>query len=149
MRHKRQRQSRATGSREAAGAPRDWRKVKVGTYGEIHFEERLQKLNAHCSKHKCDKCKADRLTSAHEHPSRRGQGRPIGFLIAWLLEGEDCDTKADHGRECKQELSGINGWEARIFAREWAKTLPGMQAIFALERPKGDDEDSEPETVPF
>lgn len=70
--------------------------------------------------------------------------------MAWLLEAEaeGCITKADHGRECKASLSGPDGFEARAYARELAKTLSGMEAVFEVERPKRDDEESEPEKVP-
>ena len=68
--------------------------------------------------------------------------------MAWLLESEECTTKSDHGRERKASLSGIDGFEARAYAREWAKTIPGMDAVFEVERTKRDDEDSEHETVP-
>ena len=146
---KRQRRSTASASSQVAEAPGDWRKVKIGTYGWIHYEERQQKLNAHCAKHRCEKCRADRLSCGSEHPNRRGQGRPIGFLVAWLLEGDELHSKADHGRDCKEQLSGIGGWEARVYARDWAKTLPGMDAVFAVERAKYDDEESEPETIPI
>ena len=69
--------------------------------------------------------------------------------MAWLLESDDCDTKADHGRECKLSLSGPDGYEARFFAREFVKTLSAMDAVFAVERAKREDEESEPETIPI
>ena len=134
----------ATG--EVAG---DWKRFAIEHYGEIIFEERHGKLNAACAKHRCEKCKADRLSYGSIKPGRSGQGRPIGLLVAWLLEGDSCLTKKDHGKDCKAWLSSIDGFEARVFACAFAKTIPAMAKVFECERPKRDDEDSEPETVPF
>ena len=141
---------RGASAKAAPGeAPGDWKRVAIEDYGWIMFEESSGKLNAHCAKHKSEKCKADRLSYGSTNPQRSGQGRPIGFLVAWLLESEDCLTKKDHGAVCKRWLSGIDGLEARIYARAYAKTIPAMARVFECERPQRDDEEEEPETVPF
>ena len=68
-----------------------------------------------------------------------GQGRPLGFLLAWLrAAGNDTKTKACHDkvhvtREMRQE------------ARAWLRLCPWYQDLHSLESAKGDDSDSEPE----
>ncbi len=69
-------------------------------------------LDAHCTRHG-SRCTCNRTISGN-----RGKGRPLGFLVAWLLAG--CDkavaTKDDHVR-----LKKPMGADLRFFTWEFRK----------------------------
>ena len=64
-------------------------------------------------------------------PARQQGGRPCGFLAAWLANGENTTSKANHwGIDC--QLCPV---EARTAARERLKHLPMGTDLLAKERP--------------
>lgn len=73
-----------------------------------------------------------------------GQGRPLGFLLAWLAKSATVATKDEHwSLACRPTFA------ERKAARDAFKLLPDDDAkgLLAGERPKGLGEDSEPEVV--
>ena len=142
---------------EAFGAGGIWRRLRVpGVDGCIVWSETGNTINAHCERDchvrrpdpvlgtpaQC--CHTDRSRMASDR--RRGQGRPVGLLIAWLQCQDKYVDKASH-QAMKIFLAGKGGLERRRAARAWLKAQPGFEHVFALERPKRDGEDSEPEVV--
>ena len=89
-------------------------------------------------------CKAEHGTCIKTrtvNPGRRkGKGRPLGFLAAWLRGAKQAgiETKTDHMRF---EPSLAQRREARMALAE----KPSAARYFAFERPKGAGEASEPE----
>ena len=78
---------------------------------------------------------------------RRGQGRPLGFLTAWLFRIESCPGKTDHD-DCKTALSAADAYVERRLARDWLKLQEWAEPLFQEERDVADSEDdSEPEQM--
>ena len=77
--------------------------------------------------------------------SRKGQGRPLGYLCAWLRKGPSLGSKAKHW-EAGEEPTRAE----RIAARNKLKGLVSADAagLLAAEWPRTADSDSEPEVVP-
>ena len=107
-----------------------------------------KKFTAHCD---CtdhapkNRCRLERLTTSSKVPGREGQGRPLGFLMAWiLLQNVPGDLHSHiHFTTPTRAQSEV--------ARRLLHTVPGSEAIFRRERKKrsiangdGYDEDSEP-----
>ena len=85
-------------------------------------------------------CKRERTLMGRKTMSgKKAQGRPIGYLCAWLRggRGPGINTKALH--------QGIAvSREARIDARDAFKALDGAEEWLDRERPKDADEPEEP-----
>lgn len=90
------------------------------------------------------RCRATR--SAHEG-RKAAQGRPLGFLAAWVLEGLDpqYQTAQEHQRKCKP--SHRRRRDAR-FALDKIGQVALLREFQAKERPRRDGEGLEPENVP-
>lgn len=73
---------------------------------------------------------------------RKGQGRPLGYLGAWLQAAArgDMATKADH-------MKFMPSLAERRMARAAIARLPEAQRFFDFERSRGEDEASEPEEI--
>ena len=99
-------------------------------------------LHGRCVRTKTLKGPADRL-KAKALAAKKGQGRPVGYLAAWLAKSAGCESKASH-------------WDVAITkperraARDAVKADDSVDATFILgaEFGKGADEDSEPDNVP-
>lgn len=156
--HKARQASAADVQRAARG---QWRRQDIidsdGTLlGELVWDPEKQQINAHCcqAEHQTASsssstrgtCHMDRTTAAN--PSRPGQGRPLGLLIAWLRAGATCATKEEHQR-AKVRLGSRAGHAERVAARQWLKEQGAFRELFLHERQKGDEEvASEPEHLP-
>jgi len=80
------------------------------------------------------------LTRTSNPGRRKGQGRPLGLLSAWL---QDPDSHAG---------TSIVGWarpsfDERVTARAELEAVPGSEALFEQERPPKDGEGDEPPHV--
>ena len=84
---------------------------------------------------------------------REGQGRPVGYLIAWLLwasrnPGADRDAHDRAKKWMGGYLSRYLRREARNLAKEWAKTMPLLAAVLRdAERKQRDGEAEEPDEI--
>lgn len=111
----------------------------VGTFGELHYYHLSEQMVAFCSLR----------TSSHEgcrkqmttNPQRRGSGRPIGMLVAWLQKAHLHDSKYSHIH------SAVPTYQDRLDARKYFESLPGSEHFSTFERPKKIHEDSEPRNV--
>ena len=92
-----------------------------------------------CANHwpKCVKTKT--LNSSDRRPH---QGRPVGFLAAWIRDGQSCDTASSHNRACIPSLA------SRRAARQIVTAELNFQDFASKERAVRDGEGSEPEDVP-
>ena len=83
-------------------------------------------------------------------PMRVAQGRPLGFLVAWLRLGRTAADKAAHGKHKKEcttpgsvLFSGADA--ARTSARTWVQAQPSFAALTCKERAQWTGEGAEPE----
>ena len=88
----------------------------------------------------CPECRKTRACTRNDRfPA---QGRPPGFLAAWLVQGPAHESRVDH-RD--------HGWPSRpdrIAARNRLKALPGAAELFSRVAERRDGEASEPEGNP-
>lgn len=112
--------------------------------GNIRFLPTLNVLVAVCDHPGHGDCRRQKTLMPSEAKTNRGkgQGRPIGFLCAWLREQCDHDERTDHIR--------FNpSYQQRLEARQWLMTNAAGAADFSEthERPLRDGEDSEPKVI--
>ena len=70
-----------------------------------------------------------------------GQGRPLGYLAAWLKAGPSfVGSKADH-------MKYIPSFDERRAARRGVAHIPGVRTLFEAERVPEGDEGSEPDVL--
>ena len=131
-----------------SGAP--WSRFEVPGLGYLVLDEgqgrRRRSLNAHCQ-HGHGLCRLNRSLLPGRNPA---QGRPVGLLLAWLRA--PCDSHRFLDREQHLALSRCANdpavsFEARTAAREWAATVPELQAAMALERAPREGEGVEPQRL--
>lgn len=108
--------------------------------GEIIFYPQSNRFAAHCEHEQHGVCRRMKTASAGIPGS--AQGRPLGYLMAWLADNA-YDTHDDH-LACTHFI----GLPERIQGRELLKTVPGCEALFAKERPLWPDEEEEPSECP-
>ena len=70
----------------------------------------------------------------------KGKGRPLGYLMAWLLAADEADDEWEH-----KNLFKTFDRASREHARRVLEGLPGAEGIFGQERDRADNEESEPE----
>ena len=135
-----------------------WRQVAFEDYGFFAFDANSGRLNAHCicPRHvgRHARCHTDKVTTASTRKGAEGQGRPLGFLAAWLMDSSLHSSKEDH-QASKRSLGSEDSYEKRLEARMYLRILagrdPDVQALFAQERPATAGEDAmggEPLSVP-
>lgn len=109
--------------------------IAVGR-GKIKYYEN-KGFVAVCKDHeKCVRCR----TANPDAKQRRAQGRPLGYLLAFLLWERDPDTpdtKAGH-------FSYKPSYEDRVRAREMFCDNPVFAPLFRLERERRPGEPAEP-----
>ena len=108
-------------------------------FGEIRYYPVSRRFCAHCENPDHGLCRIMKRSYAGAHSA---QGRPLGFLMAWL---QDCGQK-DH----KDHLMlTINiSWARRQQGRAALREVPGSEALFAQERARRDGEPEEPLECP-
>lgn len=94
--------------------------------GELRYYILTDTMTAVCSCHPGGECRRSATTA----PQRRGSGRPIGHLIAWLQQGHEYDSRNRHVHECRPSLSD------RQAARRFFQGLPGSDEFSAFEKEK-------------
>ena len=104
--------------------------------GCLNFNARTNTLTAHCGNEEHGDCRKQRTLKPGNKP---GQGRPIGYLVSWLLQGSDFHAAWDHVHG-----SVVASRRQRIDARALFMEQPGSEACAKHERPKTADEPDEP-----
>ena len=106
----------------------------------IKHKPQSNDLFVNCSLHEnCTKTKTLKISQRH---GRRSQGRPLGFLAAWALQGHTCPSKQAHAEVVPPFLDRKN---ARARLRQEANS----SFFFDKERDRRSDEpDSEPDYCP-
>ena len=106
--------------------------------GELVWNPACTQLDAHCDRHGCH---MDRTLL----PGRKkGQGRPIGALVLWLLQGHRHNNKHSHN-DAKKTVGSVYTLAERRRARALLRSHAGSEAVFALERAPHPGENSEPD----
>jgi hypothetical protein len=139
---------------EHAFLPGEWVKMVIPLFGTIVHEKVHKKLNAHCihPPHLVDagrkqKCHLDCLLYANPRKGMEGQGRPVGFLVAWLEDAAISGDVKDEHQTYKKSLRSVAGKDRRVRARLFAKEHATLRYLLLLERDKRDGEDSEPDEL--
>lgn len=99
--------------------------------GSLRFYHLSSSMVAFCPEGRC-RHDGDCRRSATCNPLRRGSGRPIGMLVAWLTQTNDYPDKRSHVNLCRPSLAerqaarryflGLPG--AEEFAKEYEKSSP-------------------------
>lgn len=88
-------------------------------------------------------CRLDRTVKPSD--GRPQQGRPVGFLVAWLWRSSAHPDRASHFAD---RLGGRISLAERQAARAWAESAPTMAFPLSVERPRRAGEEAEPERCP-
>lgn len=109
--------------------------------GEIRFYSRTGRFVGHCENVAHGRqCRREKLSSSGRN---RPQGRPLGYLMAWLAQGDAHASQRDH----MQGGAKISLAE-RQAGREALRGINGSQFLFDAERPRRQGEGEEPDECP-
>ena len=109
--------------------------IEIPGVGEIHMYPNSNNMVAFCRRHTSDCRKSKTLKPSSTNPS---QGRPIGYLTAWLLDGRNHDSSVSH----KSLFTPSH--QERLEGRRVFQSAPGSDAFARFERPQADGEPIEP-----
>lgn len=108
--------------------------------GEIRFYPATRRFVAHCEEGRHGQCRREKLAHGGAYAP---QGRPLGYLIAWLLDN-DYTSHAEH-----LACTAVISLEDRQAGREALKAAIGADSpLFAHERCRREGEPEEPEQCP-
>lgn len=119
---------------------------EVEGHGVLRWYNHKRQIVAQCKRLGHDRCFLTRTVERTECPLRGAQGRPIGFLIAWLLAGEDM-TRWAHVHGVKPTFE--DRANARSAAAALVGDVPGLQELFDKERAPKASEGEGPEPIGF
>ena len=90
-----------------------------------------ESLAVHCSAH--PQC---RLNRSVRRGKRDCQGRPVGFLIAWMRAAERFPDQKSHLAFSRRAARGDEAlsFERRQQDREWARQQPTLAGVFEFEK---------------
>ena len=125
-------------SRAAASRVRSGTEVRFSLegLGEIHYYPTSQQFTAFCTIPEHLDCRKSRTAKASDR--NKSQGRPLGFLVAWLKQGTSYPNKKEHVHYCSPNYSN------RCEGRQHFNTLPGANSFAKYERIQREGEDPEP-----
>lgn len=108
--------------------------------GEIRYYPATRRFVAHCENPLHGVCRREKLAFAGARPA---QGRPLGYLQAWLLD-------ADYGSHDEHlACTALLDLPTREAGRQALKEAIGEAAdLFAMERPRKEGEPEEPAECP-
>ena len=120
--------------------------VAAGQFGSLRWLPHGKQLVAVCGYDKHIDCRRVRTTQAAPRPTtaaRKGQGRPVGHLVAWLRRQTSFETQQGH----RHYFSATR--QQRRDARQVFYNMPGGREFAdAYERPRREDEESdEPDDI--
>lgn len=108
--------------------------------GEIRFYPATRRFVAHCEEAKHGQCRREKLPHGGAYAP---QGRPLGYLVAWLLDN-DYPSHAEH-----LASTAVIPLEARQAGRDALKAAIGADSpLFAHERCRREGEPEEPVQCP-
>ena len=99
---------------------------EVPGLGSLRYYYLTGSMTASC-KHHDDDC---RKSATCDPVSKKGSGRPIGHLVAWLQRCEEFESRREHVHTCRPTL------EQRQSARSWFESLPGSSEFTQWEKKK-------------
>lgn len=108
--------------------------------GELRYYPASQRFAAHCENPLHGVCRREKVATGGLRPA---QGRPLGYLVAWL-ERADYQTHRDH-LVCTKFISLAERQAARLKLEE---AIGANSELFAMERPRRSGEPAEPEMCP-
>ena len=115
--------------------------IHIGDH-ELHYNVTGEYFRAHCGLHVG--CRRQRTLKASQFAfHNRGQGRPLGLLLAWLNDASQYADREAHTKAHARTFSH----DKRSHERNSFKDLPDSKIFLDLERPKNEDEKSEPEDI--
>ena len=88
----------AGGTRDTSGA--GVMKIDIPGHGELVYYLELDAFQARCNVPGHGDCRRQRTAKAGNRP---GQGRCIGLLISWLMQGDQYPNQRDHNRLCPSQ----------------------------------------------
>ena len=112
------------------------RVFQVADLGSLRFDTHLRIMSAHC---KCDRHGTCRMNRTVRPGRRPEQGRPLGYLLAWMLAPHSRPVEFPD-RASHAELAVCEGiykdnpsvsYAERCRLRAWAKSLPSLAPLFA------------------
>ena len=103
--------------------------------GEIKVKPTSNDMFVRCYKHR--QCFKTKTLNASER--KLSQGRPAGFLAAWVLEADDWASASEHNRFCVPSMA------KRSAARRALEQEPNFQDFGSKERPLRPGEGPEPD----
>lgn len=108
--------------------------------GELRYYPKTRRFAAHCENPAHGNCRREKLAFAG---ASAAQGRPLGYLTAWLLDSDQA-THAEH--MC---LTNVLPYSQRLDGRRALQEALGPNCpLFASERPRRSGESEEPELCP-
>lgn len=117
--------------------------VTVDDYGEIWWMPDLREFHAicRCNSHDPHKGKPCMRVRTVDPGPKRGQGRPLGFLTAWLQAQHEYHTRWEHVHLCNPVLS------SRKDGRRTLASFEGAEVLFSKERARdlANEEPEEPD----
>ena len=126
----------AGGTRDTSGA--GVMKIDIPGHGELVYYLELDAFQARCNVPGHGDCRRQRTAKAGNRP---GQGRCIGLLISWLMQGDQYPNQRDHNHLCHPSL------EQRQIARNLFEALESSSEFLEMERPKKENEGDEPSSI--
>lgn len=118
--------------------------------GKITWYRHDGRFEAVCRQHQLEGsgegCMCRMTRTSRPSARKSAQGRPLGFLGAWLAASQSHDDRDSH-RSKLWLATGISR-QNRMAARAYLRQLPGGAELLACERPKAQNEESEPEGLP-
>lgn len=119
--------------------------VSVTDETEIRFNVLTQRLIAVCKRPGHGDCRRSRTVQESTRDSSRykGQGRPVGLLVHFLLVADQYEDGKAHRAILEKEIP----FEDRMNARTYFESLPNSRAVLGEERGKRVAEGEEPEHI--
>ena len=111
-------------------------KLDLGDVGAIHFYPKTCSFTAFCNCPRHEDCRKSR--TGKPSASRPSQGRPLGYLTAWLQQSHDWASRYEHVH-CADPTQ-----QACVAGRKFLHDLGGVDDFFQYERPRHPGESDEP-----
>ena len=102
--------------------------------GSIHYYQKGNRMVAFCPRCENDCRRRRTLNYTAERPH---QGRPLGMLLAWLIDAKNCASRAEHQQLCLPSRA------QRQHARDTCRRLPQYVDLASKERQLRDGEAEE------